>query len=55
MAVSMYVGRCLHTRLDVRPSHVVEYPAYMALYQVSTTGLKQALCRNYTRSGSVFM
>ena len=55
MAVSMDVGRCLRTSLDVRPGPVVKYPASMALYQVSTAGPKQALCRNCTRAGSRFM
>ena len=55
LAVSMDVGRCLYNSLDVRPGQVVKYPVSMALHQVSTTGLKQALCRNCTRAGSVFM
>ena len=33
---------CLRTRLDVRPGHMVKKPASTALYQVSTTELKQA-------------
>ena len=55
LAVSMDAGRCVRTNLEVRPGQVVKYPAYMALHQVSTTGLKQALCRNCTRAGSVLM
>ena len=55
LAVSIDVGRCLCTSLDVRPGQVVKYPASMALHQVSTTGLNQALCRKCTRAGSVFM
>ena len=51
----MDAGRCLLTSLEVRPGQVVKYPASMALHQVSMTGLKQALCRNYTRAGSVLM
>ena len=55
MDVSMDVGRCLRTNLGVRPDQVVNYPVYMALHQVSTTGLKQALCRNWIRADSVLM
>ena len=51
----MDLGRCLRTRLDVRTVPVVKKPASKALQQVSTTGLKQALYRNCTRVGSVFM
>ena len=51
----MDAGRCLHTSLEVRPGQVVKYPSYMALHQVSMTGLKQALCRNCTRADSVPM
>ena len=45
-------GRCLLTSLEVRPVQVVKYTASMALHQVSTTGMNQALCRNCTRKGS---
>ena len=51
----MDVGGCLRTILDVRPGQVVKYPASTDLHQVSINGLKQALCRNCTRAGSVFM
>ena len=55
LAVSMDAGRCLRTNLEVRPGQVAKYPASMDLQQVSTTGLKQALWRNWTRAGSVIM
>ena len=55
MAVSMDEGGCLRTSLEVRPGQVVKYPDSMVLYQVSTIGMKQDLCRNCTRAGSVFM
>ena len=55
LAVSINLGSCLRTRLDVRPGQVVKKPAYMALQQVSIMGLKQARRRNCTRAGSVFM
>ena len=53
--VSMDAGRCLCTNLEVRPGQVVKYPPSMALHQVSTTGLKQALWRNWTKAGIVLM
>ena len=53
--VSMDAGRCLSTNLEVRHGQVVKYPASMALHQVSTTGLKHSLCRNWDRAGSVRM
>ena len=55
LVVSMNVERCFRTSLDVKPGQVVKYPASMALHQVSITGMKQAMCRNCTRAGSVFM
>ena len=55
LAKSMDVGRCLHNILDVRPGQGVKYLASVALHQVSTTCLKQAMCRNCTRAVSVFM
>ena len=55
LVVSMDVGMCLRTSLDVRPGQVAKYPASMALHQVSTTGLEKALCRNCTRVVSVLM
>ena len=51
----MNAGRCLRTSFEVRQGQVVKYPASMFLHQVSTTGMKQALCRNCTRAGSVIM
>ena len=51
----MDAGRCLRTSLEVRPGQVVKYPAFMALHQVSTNRLKQALWMNCTRAGSVLM
>ena len=53
--VSMDAGRCLRINLEVRPGRVVKYPASMYLHQVSMEGLKQALCRNWTRVGRVLM
>ena len=55
LEVSMDLGRCLRTSLDVKPVQVVKYPTSMALHQVSTTGLKQDLCSNCTRANGVFM
>ena len=55
LAVSMDAGRCLSTNLEERPDQVVKYPASMALHQVFTPGLKQAMWRNWTRVGSVLM
>ena len=53
--VGVDLERCSRTILDVRPVQVVNKPAYTALHQVSNTGLNQALHRNCTRAGSVFM
>ena len=55
LTVSMYTVRGLCTNLEARPVQVVKYPASMDLHQVSKTGMKQALCRNWTRAGSVLM
>ena len=55
MFVSMVMGKCVRTSLDVIPGQVVKDPSSVALHQVSTTGMKQALCRNCTRAVSVFM
>ena len=41
-SVSMDLGRCLRTRLDMRPGQVVKNPVSMALHQVFMTVLKQA-------------
>ena len=38
--VSRILGKCLQTRAEVRPCHVVKKPAVMAVVQVDTTSLK---------------
>ena len=39
------LGKCLRTRAEVIPGHVVKKPAVMAVVQVDTTGLKAAQLR----------
>ena len=39
-AVARLLGKCLRTRTEVRPSHVVKKPEMMAAVQVGSTGLK---------------
>ena len=53
--ISMDFGRCLRTRLNVRPVQVVKKPALMVLHQVLKTGLKKAQWRICTRAGSFFI
>ena len=53
-AVAIDLGRCLHTRSEVRPGQVVNNPASMATIQVEGTGLKAAWWRYTSKSRSVF-
>ena len=39
-AVARLLDKCLRTRSEVRPGHVVKKPEVMAIVQVDTTGLK---------------
>ena len=39
-AVARILGKCLQTRAELRPVHVVKKPAMIAVVQVDTTGLK---------------
>ena len=39
-AVARFLGKCLRTRTEVRPSHVVKKSEMMADVQVGLTGLK---------------
>ena len=41
-------GKCLRTRAEVSPDHVVEKPEVMAAIQVNTTGLKNYRWRYWT-------
>ena len=47
-AVARLLGKCLRTRAEVRPGHVVKKPALMAAVQVDTTGLKDDRWRYWT-------
>ena len=53
MAVAKDLGRCLRTKLEVRPVQVAKKPESMACVHVLTTGLKAARCRYWTRSAFV--
>ena len=46
-------GKCLRTRAEVSPDHVVEKPELMAAIQVNTTGLKNYQWRYWTMSDLV--
>ena len=47
------MGKCLRTREEVRPGHVLKKPAVMEVLQVDTTGLKDARWRYYIMSDLV--
>ena len=49
-AVARLLGKCLRTRAEVRPGHVVKKPEVMVAVQVDTTGLKAARWRYLTMS-----
>ena len=51
--VGLDFGRCLRTRLDVRPGPVGNRPVSIAFIQVEGTGLKAALCRYFACFGRV--
>ena len=42
------MGKCLRTRAEVNPGHVVKKPDVMAAVQVDTTGLKADQWRYWT-------
>ena len=42
------LGKCLRTRAEVSPGHVVKKPEVMAAFQVETTGLKSNRWRYWT-------
>ena len=44
-AVARLLGKCLCTRAEVRPGHMVKKPAVMAVVQVVSTGLKPSRWR----------
>ena len=44
-AVAMILGKCFRTRADVRPGHMVNKPAVIAVLHDDTTGLNDALWR----------
>ena len=44
------MGKCLQTRAEVSPGHVVKKPEMMTAVQVDTTGLKADLWRYSTMS-----
>ena len=44
------MGKCLQTRAEVRPGHVVKKPEVMEAVQVKTTGLKADTWRYWTMS-----
>ena len=52
-AVARLLGKCLRTRADVRPGHVVKKPEVMVAVQVDTTGLKADRWRYWTMSDLV--
>ena len=44
------MGKCLQTRAEVRPGHVVKKPEVMEAVQVKTTGMKADRWRYWTMS-----
>ena len=52
-AVARLLGKCLRTRAEVSPGHVVKKPEVMAAVQVDTTGLKADQWRYWTMSDLV--
>ena len=53
MAVARLLGKCLRTRVEVIPDHVVKKPEVMAVVQVNTTGLKADRWRYWKMSDLV--
>ena len=51
--VARLLGKCLRTRAEVSPSHVVKNPEMMATVQVDTTGLKADQWRYWIMSDLV--
>ena len=51
--VAMILGKCLQTRTEVSPAHVVEKPEVMAAVQVDTTWMKADRWRYWTMSDLV--
>ena len=49
-AVARLLGKCLRTRAEVSPGHVVKKPEVMAAVQVNTAGLKADRWRYWTMS-----
>ena len=47
------MGKCLRTRSEVNPGHVVKKPEVMAVVQVDTTGLKADQWRYWKMSDLV--
>ena len=52
-AVAIILVKCLRTRAEVRPSHVVKKPEVMAEVQVKTMGLKDNQWSYWTTSDLV--
>ena len=53
LAVARLLSKCLRTREEVSPGHVVKIPEVMAADQVDTTGLKDNLWRYWKMSDLV--
>ena len=51
--VARLLGKCLRTRAEVRPGHVVKKPEVMAEVQVNTKGLKADRWRYWKMSDLV--
>ena len=47
------MGKCLRTRAEVNPGHVVKNPEVTEAVQVNTTGLKADLCMYWKMSDLV--
>ena len=48
--VERLLGKCLRTRSEVRPGHVVKKPAVMVVVQIDTAELKAAQWRYFIMS-----
>ena len=44
----MALGRCLCTKVEMSPGHVLKYPLSIASHHVDTTGLNAAACSQVT-------
>ena len=51
--MAMLLGKCVCTRADVSPGHVVKKPAVIVVVNDYTTGLKADLCRYFIMSDLV--